>query len=70
MLYAFRVPNDPTIWIRNPATGKVKSVNEIAPTGADPLATYNELVASGQCKPWVTVGWDANWAIARMDGRV
>ena len=70
MLYAFKLPNDETIWIRNPAKGTVQSVNDIAPVGADALTTYNEMVASGQCRPWVTIGWNANWAIARMDERV
>ena len=70
MLYAFKLPNDDTIWVRNPAKGTVQTVNELAPDGADPLATYNELVASGMCKPWLQIGWNANWAIAKADGRV
>lgn len=70
MLYAYRLPGDPTIWIRNPAKGTVHTVNELAPEGADPLATYNELLASGQCKPWLEIGWNANWALAKTDGRV
>ena len=70
MLYAFKLPNDDTIWVRNPARGTVQTVNELAPDGADPLATYNELVASGMCKPWLQIGWNANWALAVLDGRV
>ena len=70
MLYAFKLPNDDTIWVRNPAKGTVQTVNELAPDGADPLATYNELVASGMCRPWLQIGWNANWAIAKADGRV
>ena len=70
MLYAFKLPNDDTIWVRNPARGTVQTVNELAPDGADPLATYNELVASGLCRPWLQIGWNANWAIAKADGRV
>ena len=74
MLYAFRLPGDQTIHIRNPANGVVKTVNEITPTegpGAnDALATYNQLLASGQCKPWLEIGWNANWALAVLDGRV
>ena len=70
MLYAYKLPNDDTIWIRNPAKGTAQTVNELAPDGADPMAVYNELVASGMCRPWMTIGWNANWAIAKADGRV
>lgn len=74
MLYAFRLPGDQTIYIRNPADGTVKSVNELTPTegpGANDVSkTYNELLASGQCKPWLEIGWNANWALGVLDGRV
>ena len=70
MLYAYRLPNEQTIRLRNPADGKIYTVDEVTPAGGDALATYNELVASGQCKPFIELGWNANWALGVIDGRV
>ena len=70
VLYAFKMPDDPhTIWIRNSQNGEVRTVNSLTPAGATPLDTYNELLATGWCKPAVTLGWNANWALAVLDGR-
>ena len=71
MLYAYRLPDDPnTIHIRNPADGTVRTVNSLTPAGATPLETYEELLASAQCRQGVNLGWNANWALAVIDGRV
>ena len=73
MLYAYRLPNEQTIRLRNPATGKTYTVEEVTPTEGpaanDAWVTYQELCASGQCKPFMELGWNANWALSVIDGR-
>lgn len=69
MFNAYKLPTGDTIYVRNPRTGLVRNLEEIAPEGHDPLVVLAEMVGAGICRPLVTLPWGANWATAVMDGR-
>lgn len=74
MLYAFQLPatgqpSDATVYVRNPATGRVSTLDSMGLS----LADYNELVTAKQAAPFVPgqrIGFGGSALLAYMDGGV
>ena len=74
VFYAYRKPNNETVYIRNGATGEERPLNDLVIDSHDHMAVLNRMVEIGACRPLVIlqdtpVDWDVNYALAVMDDR-
>lgn len=71
VLEPFTIDGGPTVFLRNPASGRSERLELLMPRGfvGDPMDVLRELQAKGRATVLVDLSSNANWALAAIDGQ-